>query len=226
MTRKIFAVVPAYNEAKTIRSVVAQVKAQGPAAVVVDDGSVDQTGRLAQVAGAQVLTHLVNLGQGAALQTGILFVLSQGAEIIVTFDADGQLRAEEISRLVEPLLLGQADVVLGSRFLGPGRQSVPFFRQWVLKLAVAVTRAYTGLKITDTHNGFRAFSRAAAQAISISQNGMAHASEIIEQIKKHHLKFTEVPVTVSYTKHSLQKGQKISDSFKIIWDLVFSRLSK
>ena len=223
---KIFVVIPAYNEARTISQVISQVKSQGLEVVVIDDGSADQTGSLARQAGAKVLTHLINLGQGAALQTGILFALNQEADIIVTFDADGQLRPEEISRLTEPLLLGRLDVVLGSRFLGPGRQSVPFFRQWVLKLAVAVTRAYTGLKITDTHNGFRALARPAAEVIAITQNGMAHASEIIEQIKKHRLKFMEVPVTVHYTAHSLAKGQKISDSFKIIWDLIFSRLSE
>jgi len=223
---KIFVVIPAYNEARTISQVISQVKSQGLEVVVIDDGSADQTGSLARQAGAKVLTHLINLGQGAALQTGILFALNQEADIIVTFDADGQLRPEEISRLTEPLLLGRLDVVLGSRFLGPGRQSVPFFRQLVLKLAVAVTRVYTGLKITDTHNGFRALARPAAEVIAITQNGMAHASEIIEQIKKHRLKFMEVPVTVHYTAHSLAKGQKISDSFKIIWDLIFSRLSE
>ena len=218
-------VVPAFNEARTVSKVVREIKEEIDKVVVIDDGSVDQTGDLARQAGATVLTHFLNRGQGAALQTGINFAIKLGADIIVTFDADGQLRADEIGQITKPLLLGETDIVLGSRFLKKENE-IPLARKIVLKLAIWFTRLYTGLPITDTHNGFRAFSRKAAELIEIRQDGMAHASEIIEQIKRHQLKFKEVPVTVRYSDYSLQKGQKLSNSFRILWDLIISRFSK
>ncbi|HLC89742.1 MAG TPA: glycosyltransferase family 2 protein, partial [Patescibacteria group bacterium] len=180
--------------------------------------------------GSKILRHFINRGQGAALQTGIFCALKDGADVIVTFDADGQHNPEEIDRVVEPLLLSEVDVVLGSRFLKSEirnpKSEIPLSRIIILKLASWFTRLYTGLAVTDTHNGFRAISAKAASLIEIKQDGMAHASEIIEQIKKHNLKFKEVPVAINYTKHSLAKGQKLSNSFKIIWDLIISRIAK
>ncbi|OGY43519.1 MAG: hypothetical protein A3J62_02270 [Candidatus Buchananbacteria bacterium RIFCSPHIGHO2_02_FULL_38_8] len=222
---KITAVIPAYNESQTIRQVVEAVSQKVNSVVVVDDGSSDQTAGLAKEAGATILKHFLNRGQGAALQTGIIFALEQGADIIVTFDADGQHRPEDIDHIVQPLLLAETDVVLGSRFLSPKSQ-IPNPKKLVLKFATLLTKFYTGLPVTDTHNGFRAFSRQAAQLIKIKQDGMAHASEIIEQIKKHQLRFKEVSVTLKYTDYSQQKGQRISNSFRIIWDLIFGRISR
>jgi len=221
----ISVVIPAYNEAKTITQVVNKVKSKASQVIVVDDGSTDQTAELARQAGAEVTIHFLNRGQGAALQTGINFALSQGADIIVTFDADGQLEPSEIDQVIEPLLLGKFDVVLGSRFLGK-ENKIPWNKKTVLKLAIWVTRLYTGLKLTDTHNGFRAFSRQAAEKIEIRQDGMAHASEILEQIRKNRFNFKEVSMTMKYTEYSMQKGQKLSNSFRIIWDLIISRISK
>jgi len=222
---KISVVIPAFNEAKTIGRVVEEVKGKVSQVIVVDDGSTDQTAELAKRSGATVINHFLNRGQGAALQTGINFALSQGADIIVTFDADGQLEPGEINQVVEPLLLGNVDVVLGSRFLGK-ENKIPWSKRMILKLAIWVTRLYTGLKLTDTHNGFRAFSRQAAEKIEIRQDGMAHASEIVEQIRKNKFNFKEVSMTMRYTEYSMQKGQKLSNSFRIIWDLIISRISK
>lgn len=222
---KIFVVIPAYNEVKTISQVVSEVKPKVSEVVVVDDGSTDATVESAKQAGAEVLIHFLNRGQGAALQTGINFALKQGADIIITFDADNQFKPEEIDQVAKPLLLGKADVVLGSRFLNK-KDTIPRGKEIVLRLAVLITRLYTGLNITDTHNGFRAFSAKAAGLIQIKQDGMAHASEIIEQIKKHRLKFVEVPITVKYSEYSLDKGQKLTNSFGIVWDLIIGRISK
>ncbi|OGY54044.1 MAG: hypothetical protein A3H67_03780 [Candidatus Buchananbacteria bacterium RIFCSPLOWO2_02_FULL_46_11b] len=222
---KICAVVPAYNEARTIRQVVEALKDKVAEVIVIDDGSADQTAELAKAAGAKVVRHSINRGQGAALQTGIDFALSRGAEIIVTFDADGQFVAEEINRLALPILRGEAQAVLGSRFLKKDNLT-PWAKKIILKIATFITRLYTGLNVSDTHNGFRAFDRTAAETIKIRQAGMAHGSEILEQIKKHKLKFVEAPVTVKYSDYSLQKGQKLSNSFRIIFDLFLSRLSR
>jgi len=222
---KITAVIPAYNEAKVISGVVNSVKAKVDEVIVVDDGSSDNTSEVARNAGAKVARHFLNRGQGAALQTGLDFALKNDADIIVTFDADGQHEASEISQVVEPLLLGKVDVVLGSRFLKQDNK-IPKGRQILLKTATLFTRIYTGLKVTDAHNGFRAFSSQAAERIEIRQDGMAHASEIIEQIKKHNLKFKEVGVTINYTYYSVNKGQKFSNSFRIVWDLILGRITK
>ena len=222
---KIIVVIPAYNEAKVIYSVVNAVKDQVDEVIVIDDGSSDNTAEVATNAGAKVARHFLNRGQGAALQTGISFALKSDADIIVTFDADGQHVAEEIEQVVKPLLLGEVDVVLGSRFLNAANK-IPLSRVILLKLATLFTRIYTGIKITDAHNGFRALSRHAAEVIKIRQDGMAHASEIIEEIKKHNLKFKEVGVTINYTYYSLEKGQKLTNAFKIVWDLILGRIAR
>ena len=227
MQSKICVVIPAYNEAGTIGRVVSEVKEKVSEVVVVDDGSSDQTVSLAKQSGATTLTHFLNRGQGAALQTGIIFALKRGADIIITFDADGQHQTSEIDKIIKPLLLGEVDIVLGSRFLElTDKSKIPLSKRIILKLAVWFTKIYTNLPVTDAHNGFRAFSKKAAELIEIKQDGMAHASEIIEQIKKHNLKFKEVAVSIIYTEYSKQKGQRLSNSFKIIWDLFFGRISR
>lgn len=223
--KKVTVVIPAYNETTMIDMVVSEVVSRVDEVIVVDDGSSDDTGAKALRAGAVVATHSINRDQGGALQTGITLALHRGADVVVTYDADGQFVADEIERVVEPLLLGSTDVVLGSRFL-QSTSSIPMFRKCMLSFAAWVTKAYTGLQVTDTHNGFRAFSRTAAEKIVITQRRKAHASEILEQIKKHKLRYVEVPVTVRYTEYSMTKGQKATDSFKIIWDLIFSRIVK
>ena len=226
---KITVVIPAYNEARVLDGVIRAVREHVDEVVVIDDGSTDQTAAVARAAGAVVASHFLNRGQGATLQTGILLALARQADVIVTFDADGQLVAEEIDQMVTPLLRGEAGVVLGSRFLDRRKlqqSGMPAAKLAVLRLATLITRWYTGLPVTDTHNGFRAFSRHAATVITIKQGGRAHASEIIEQIEKHRLTFKEAPVSVRYTAYSLKKGQRISHSFGILWDLLLSRLSK
>ena len=165
--------------------------------------------------------HKTNLGQGAALHTGIEFALRKGAEYIVTFDADGQHRAQDVDRLIQPVLEGKADVALGSRFLDPSHiKAIPLRRRWLLRQATLFTRLSTGLQVTDTHNGLRCFSRAAAQSIQIRHRRMAHASEILLELKRLGLRFVEVPVHITYTSYSIQKGQSIWGAFLILRDLM------
>jgi polyprenyl-phospho-N-acetylgalactosaminyl synthase len=213
-------VIPAYNEGPVLAEVLERVQAVCPNVVVVDDGSRDETYATAARQPVHLLRHLVNLGQGASLQTGVSYALKQGAQCVVTFDADGQMDEQEIGALCQALAAHQADVVLGSRFLKPGVR-MPRLRRAVIRLAVLFTRLTTGLRLSDTHNGFRVLSRAAAERITIKQNRMAHASEILHAIARERLRYVEVPVSIRYTDYSLAKGQSVFNMVNILWDLLF-----
>ena len=221
----VMVVIPAYNEGTVVGGVVERVRQVCPNVVVVDDGSSDGTGDAARRAGAYVVRHSINLGQGAALQTGLTFALRSGAEAIVTFDADGQHDPADIETLVAALSQHNVEMALGSRFAGHA-VDMPGSRRLLLHAARCVNRVLTGLMLSDAHNGARAFSRKAAEHIRITQSGMAHATEIVAQIARHKLTFVEVPVTVHYTAYSLAKGQKLSNSVHILMDLFLSGLQR
>ncbi len=219
MNRLIYFVIPAYNEAACVGDVVRKVKSRYSEVVVVDDGSTDLTAQAAQSAGAFVLRHLINCGQGAALRTGIDYALAQGAEIIVTYDSDGQHQLEDVDALIAPVLEGRYDVALGSRFLHQECR-VPLMRKLTLKLAVLFTRLVSRVNVTDTHNGLRALSRKAAEQIQIRQDRMAHASEILDEIGRLKLRFCEVPTRIVYSEYSRAKGQRSSAAFRIVWEFL------
>jgi glycosyltransferase involved in cell wall biosynthesis len=220
----VHVVIAAFNEAKRVGETVSGVRAHYPNVTVVDDGSRDATAEIAAGNGARVLRHLINRGQGAALKTGIEGALSRGAEVIVTFDADGQHRVEDISPLLAVLEAGY-DVALGSRFLGHAGE-VPWGRRIVLKLGVLFTRVVSGLRVTDTHNGLRALSRHAAETIELREDRMAHASEILDEIARHELRCREVPTRVEYTAYSRAKGQRSSAALLIAFDFLVGRWQK
>jgi glycosyltransferase involved in cell wall biosynthesis len=224
--RRVWVVIPAYNEDAVLNDVLGDVARYGYSLVVVDDGSRVPAASVVRRPGVHLLRHCVNLGQGAALQTGIDYALARGAEYVVTFDSDGQHLAEEIERLLAPLRAGDAQIALGTRF-APGGRAVDITptRALTLRLATWLTRFSTGLDITDTHNGFRALRRDAALALRITQNRMAHASQILEEIARLGLRYVEVPVTIRYTEHSRRKGQKLSNAFNIVWESLTQRLS-
>jgi len=224
-TGSIWIVVAAFNEATVLGPIVSDLMRRTYRVVVVDDGSSDATGQIALSAGATVITHPVNLGQGAALQTGIKFALQQGAAFVVTFDADGQHRPSDIARLIEALTDYDAAYALGSRFLGSSR-GMPLGRRLLLQVAIRLNRVMTGLRLTDTHNGLRAMTRDGASRIFLRQNRMAHASELLEQIAASGLRHVEVPVTIDYTRYSLAKGQRLSDSLAILFDLSAQKLHR
>ena len=211
-------VIPAYNEATTVGEVVKRLREMYPNVLVIDDCSSDRTAQRAHAAGACVLRHPINLGQGAALQTGITFALQRGANHVVTFDADLQHRAEDVPQLLAALSKSGADFALGSQFLGCA-QNLDLARKLVLKAAVIFTRITTGLKLTDAHNGIRAMTRRGASSLKIRQNRMAHASEVLQQIAASGLSYIEVPVTVEYTSYSRAKGQKLTNSINIVLEL-------
>lgn len=224
---RVIAVVPAYNESQVIGAVIQGLRPFVDTVVVVDDGSNDGTAEAAASQGATVLRHFLNRGQGAALQTGLRYAIDRDADAVVTTDADGQHRAGDIPRLLEPLLLNRFDVVLGSRFLAKESiQAIPGLRRILLHIAVVFEHWRTGLNITDTHNGFRAFSRRAGSLIRIRQDGMAHASEILDEIVRLQLRYTEVSVQVNYSAYARRKGQSgFLGSLRILRDLFYSRIS-
>jgi glycosyltransferase involved in cell wall biosynthesis len=220
----IFFVIPAYNEGKVIKSVLQKVVDAGYSnLIVIDDGSKDNTYDQALEGGATVLRHVINRGQGAALKTGIDYALLQkDCKYIVTFDSDGQHRISDLPTLLAPLKKGKCDIVLGSRFLNKETIAlVPIKKRILLKGALLVTRMLSHIKLTDTHNGYRVMNRKAASTIDITLDGFEHASEIIDEIARKKIKFKEVPVFIDYTDYSKQKGQKISNSIRIILKMIF-----
>ena len=234
---KPFIVIAAYNEEKSIGTVLERLIKEGYENIVVtNDSSTDNTCAVLEHCAekypcVRILSHLINRGQGAALKTGIDHAVEQGAEIIVTFDADGQHNPKEIRQLIAPIVNGDVDVVLGSRFLAKnGEQSkksdIPAFKRAVLKGGILFTWLFSGKKLTDTHNGFRALSRKAAQQIQIRQDRMEHASEIIDEICKKNIPFTEVPVTITYSNYARQKGQSGLNSVKIAAKLILRRMMR
>jgi len=226
----IFVVVPAHNEEKNIGRVISglfetlitqinngisQIRV-----VVVDDGSSDGTFMVAKLAGALVLRHEINRGQGAALQTGNEFALEHGATCVVHFDADGQFNPADIAKALTVMKDKNVDVILGSRFLD-NRSQIPWTKKHVvLPVARLINRFLTGLKLTDVHNGFRILSRRALEAINISQDRMAHNSEIISLIKQKKLSYLEYPVEVTYNEY----GQGVGGGLKIILEILQGRL--
>jgi len=223
--KKVYIILPAYNEARIIGSLIEEVRTLYPSfhVVVVDDCSRDTTADQAKRAGADVIRHSINLGQGAAVKTGITYALREGAEYLVNIDADGQHSAAEIPILLAPLFDGRADIVLGSRFLAP-KSNVPPIRRIVLKAGILFTWFFSGIHLSDTHNGFRAQTRNAAQKIIINENRMAHASEILHEIVRHALRFCEVPVTVRYTQYSKQRGQRSTNALHIVRRLLWRKM--
>ena len=216
-------VVPAFNEGPVIGGVVRELRAQGYPVVVVDDGSSDRTEKEARSAGALVLRHPINRGQGAAIQTGLTYCGRSRARFVATFDADGQHRVEDIAALTEAIERTGADLALGSRFLGEATD-MPGSRKILLKLAVAFTTLTEGIRLSDAHNGLRVFTRESAERIHIRRDGTAHASEIVGEIRRLRLRHVEVPVTVRYTEYSRGKGQSNRNVLGILVELMVGKL--
>jgi glycosyltransferase involved in cell wall biosynthesis len=225
MAEGVFLVMPVYNEQAVIEATLRPLIASGYRIVVVDDGSSDGTWAILGRLPVYRLRHHINLGQGAALQTGTSFAVQQGAAIVVHFDADGQHRMEDIAELVAPLRAGEADIVFGSRFLRRAdRESVPPTRRLLLRGAIIVNRLLTGMRLTDAHNGLRALNRHAASQIVLRENRFAHASEILVQVRQRRLRYVERPTRIVYSAYSLGKGQKIWNSVNIVLDMLLRRV--
>jgi len=218
---RTWVVIPMYNEGRVIEGVVRDVVRDFEHVVCVDDGSSDESAEAARAGGAIVVEHPINMGQGASLQTGFDFALSDPLMTeVVTFDADGQHQVHDALGMVEKLRADDLDVVIGSRFLDD-RTEMARVRKAILKTAAVYTRMTTGMALTDAHNGLRAIDRSLLERIRIHQNRMAHASELVEQIGQADVKWAEYPTHVIYSEYSKAKGQSLLNSVNILFELIF-----
>jgi len=216
----VYIIIPCYNENSVIEQVTRDLISLDYTVVVVDDGSAQSISNQLVDTPVEVLTHPFNLGQGAALQTGMEYALKKGAKVIVHFDGDGQHNAHEIDQLIQPIVKKETDVVLGSRFLNRNLNQIPYGKRFILKLGRIFNFLTSGIWLTDAHNGFRAFSSEAASKCIILENSYAHATEILRLIKSNNLNYQECPVTVKYSSYSKKKGQSIFNSINIFFDIL------
>lgn len=218
---RTWAVIPMHNEGTVIHSVVADLRREIPHVVCINDASTDNSAEEAAAAGAIVIEHPINLGQGASLQTGFEFVLRDPfMSEVVTFDADGQHLVADAMGMVAKLRTEGLDVVIGSRFLDD-RTAVGGLKRLVLRTAAAYTRLTTGMALTDAHNGLRAIGRDLLKTIHLRQNRMAHASELIDQISHDGVRWSEYPTHIVYTEYSKKKGQSLLNSINILVEIIF-----
>lgn len=219
----IVAVIPAFNEEDRVADVVRRCLSRVDAVVVVDDGSRDATGVRARAAGARVVRHVMNRGLGAALTTGLYAALSMGASVVVTLDADGQHRPEEMGRLVEALARDGNEAALGSRML-TREGNMPLLRRVYQRVGNALTFVLFGASVTDSQCGFRAFSRSALERMHLQTDRMEVSSEIVSELHRRGIRFVEVPVTAVYTPYSLSKGQSFRTGVRTAFKMVLHRL--
>lgn len=226
ISSEVAVVIPVYNEEKVIKSVVDSVLKHYDFVVCVNDGSADGSSYEISKTKAHLVEHAINLGQGAALQTGLDYALQfNSVKYFVTFDADGQHRISDVASMLMALKKNKLDIVLGSRFLGEVK-NITRSKKFFLRLAVRFTNAFSRVNLTDTHNGLRVFNRRFAKELHITMSDYAHASEIIDKIGRSRYSYAEVPITVDYTQYSLKKGQSIFNSVNILFDLLFSRAGR
>jgi glycosyltransferase involved in cell wall biosynthesis len=220
---KIFVVLPAYNEEKTIANVMEDLMKMGFEVVVVDDGSQDNTYNIASNIIQEnnhgfICKHLLNRGLGAALRTGIEASLMEDPDVIVTFDADGQHDPQDILNVSKPIINGDADVVVGKRNF----REMPLSKKLGNQIMNLITLIFYGIKVNDSQSGLRAFNRKAADSIMINARDYGVSSEIVGEVKRHNLKFKEVTIKTIYTEYSMTKGTNLSEGLKILTKLIMN----
>jgi glycosyltransferase involved in cell wall biosynthesis len=228
--KKLIVILPALNEAEVLGGVLAKLKLAlkkiklAAEIAVIDDGSSDSTGKIAAESKVTVLTHIINRGLGAALGTGLAYAKRKRADYAVTFDSDGQHDDQDIARVLEPLIAGRADVVIGSRLLSPTIKQMPVLRRFNNRAFNLLTWFFFGKLTTDSLSGFKGFNRLAIATINLKTERMEASNEFFAEIKRHHLRLEEVPIRVIYTAYSIKKGVKPGNIFAIIFRLVLRLL--
>lgn len=224
----VWIIVPAYNEASVIGDVVSDIRSVFDHVVCVDDGSRDNTGDIALLAGAHVVPHPVNLGQGAAIQTGVEYARSQpGAQLFATFDADGQHRLKDVIAMIDRLCADDVDMVVGTRFAEPSVSKPPALKRIILQMAAVLSPSSRQFGLTDAHNGLRVFNKKVADGLNITMSGMSHAGEFITLAAENRWRVVEEPVEILYTEYSKTKGQPLLNGVNIVFDgLLRGRLSR
>jgi glycosyltransferase involved in cell wall biosynthesis len=225
--RDVAVIVPVYNEGPVVYEVIQSVLRKFKYVVCVDDGSGDGSAIEIAKTNAFLIEHPINMGQGAALQTGIEFAREiPSAKYFVTFDADGQHRIEDVEDMVKEIRSGSYDIILGSRFLGKKAEGMRKSKGVVLKLAIKFSNITSGLKLTDTHNGLRVFNRHVAETMQITMPDMAHASEILEIVAAKKYRYKEMPVTIEYSEYTMSKGQTLINAVNIGFDMLLRKVTK
>ena len=222
----VYITIPMYNDEKMITKVIKDLNSKGyNNVVVVDDGSKDNGYDVVKKNTKAIVTkHIVNRGQGAALQTGMEVAIDRGAKYIVHFDSDGQHDVKDLDHMLNTLIDGKYDIVLGSRFLQENK--IPLKKRIVLRGGIVFTYILSGIWLTDVHNGLRAMTAETAKKLNIQHDRMEHASEILDKVKSLNLKYKEVPVTIHYTDYSQAKGQSVFNSINIAFKLISSKFKE
>lgn len=223
--KKIFIILPAYNEDKHIGDLIAEIKSLGyENIIVINDGSTDLTKLVAENSGATVITHPINLGAGAATQTGLTYAKRKKADITITLDSDGQHNPKDIEKLIKEIEEKKVDIVIGSRF--KGKNDIPIVRRFFNLIANLMTFALSSTWVSDTQSGFKAFNQKALEKIDIKSTGFEFCSEIILQIKPNSLKFSEIPIDVRYSKESQMKGQSLANGMITAFKLFIQAITR
>lgn len=218
-------IIPVYNEEKVIQGVIQSILKEFKYVVCVNDGSRDASSKAIAKTKAFLVEHPINMGQGAALQTGIEFARQLPVDYFVTFDADGQHRIKDVIKMLKKITTGKYDIILGTRFKG-STTGMKASKRVLLKAGIKFSNALSGLKLTDTHNGLRLFNRKVAEEIQITLPDMSHASEIVEIIAAKKYRYVEIPVTIDYTEYSKAKGQPVINAVNIAFDALLRRLTR
>ena len=218
--KDIYVIVPAYNEEKVIKEIISNLLKKFSNVILVDDGSTDRTFNEIKDLDVKILHHEINLGVGAAVQTGFEYVSTiDSAHAVITFDADGQHLVKDAESMVKEVMTSDADIIFGTRFPKFAR-NIPLVKRIALKIITKITYFTTGVSLSDAHNGLKAFKVSALRNLELNFSAYSYESELITQVSKKKLKYTEMPTDIKYTNYSIKKGQKLSNGLLIIEDLL------
>ena len=221
---KIIIGIPAFNEEKNIAGIISKLKRTTKDIIVCNDGSTDLTAEIAEEMGAIVINHEKNLGYGGAIRSIFLKAKDLNGDVLVTFDADGQHRIEDIDKVINPVLDGQSDIVIGSRFLDGSKKGVPQYRKVGIKVITKITNVTIKKDLTDSQSGFRAYSKRVLNEIKPVESGMGVSTEILIKASSKNLKISEVPIKILYGENSSTHNPVVHGSSVIFSTIKFTSI--